>query len=83
MSPGRDGIHSERPRLSHGLRRHQGVQVEGFEGPVCQVPQVMALEGGVLAPSTCLQHLGNSKALLEQKRRSDTKGLTGPRRRVR
>ena len=73
----------ERPRLNQGLHRHHGVQVEGFEGPVPQVPQVLASEGGVLAPSTCLQHLGDSEVLLEQKRRSDTMGLPGHRRRVR
>ena len=43
----------------------------------------MTREGGVTAPSTRLQHLGNSKVLLEQKRQSDTPGLPGPRRRVR
>ena len=57
--------------------------MEGFEGPVQQVPQVMAREGGVLAPSTSLQHMGDSEVLLKQKRRNDTTGLPGPWRRVR
>ena len=47
------------------------------ERPVSQVPQVMAREGGMLAPSTRLQHLGDSKVLLEKKRRGDTQGLPG------
>ena len=73
----------ERPRLNQALRRHHEARVESFKGPVRQVPQVMAREGGVLAPSTCLKHPGDSEVLLEQKRRSDTKGPSGPRRRAR
>ena len=40
-------------------------------------------EGGVPAPYTRLQHLGDSEVLLEQKRWSDTPGLPGSRRRIR
>ena len=57
--------------------------MEGFEGPMSYVAQVMTHEGGVPAPCTCLQHLGDSEVLLEQKRQSDTLGLPGPRRRIR
>ena len=39
------------------------------------VPQVMTREGGVPAPYTRLQHLGDSEVLLEQKRQNDTSGL--------
>ena len=64
---------SEWPRLNQGLSRHHRPQVEGL----------MTREGGVPVPSTRLQHLGDSEVLLEQKRRSDTPGLPGPRRGVR
>ena len=47
---------------------------------MCKVPEVMTREGGVLAPCTRLQHLVDSEVLLEQKRRSDTSGLSSPRR---
>ena len=47
--------------------------MEGFKGPVCQVPKVMAREGGVLAPGTRLQHLGDSEVLLKKERRSDAR----------
>ena len=40
-------------------------------------------EGGVLAPCTRLQHLVDSEVLLEQKRRSDTPGLSSARRGIR
>ena len=40
-------------------------------------------EGGVPAPCTRLQHLGDSEVLLEQKRQSNTLGLPRPRRRDR
>ena len=73
----------ERPRLNQGLSRHHGSRVEGFEGPVRQVPQVMMRESGVPVPSTRLQHLGDSEVHLEQKRWSDTPDLPGPRRRAR
>ena len=74
---------SERPRLNQGLSHLHRTQVEGFEGPMRKLPQVMAREGGVPAPCTRLQHLGDCEFLLEQKRRSDTLGLPGSRRRNR
>ena len=54
----------EQPRLNQGMSRHHGPQVEGFKGPVRQVPYAMTREGGVPAPSTRLQHLGDSEVLL-------------------
>ena len=53
--------------------------MEGVERPVSQIPQVMAREGGMLAPSTRLQHLGDSKVLFEKKKWGDTPGLPGSR----
>ena len=55
--------------------------MEGIEGPVSEVPQVMAREGGVLAPSkgARLEHLGDSEVLFKKKRRNDTPGLPGSR----
>ena len=73
----------ERPRLNQGLSRHHRTQVEGLEGPMRKVPQVMTREGGVPAPRARLQHLVDSEVLLEQKRRSDTPGLLSPQRRIR
>ena len=73
----------EWPRLDQGLSRHHRTQVEGFEGPMRQVPQVMTREGGVLAPCTRLQHLVDSEVLLEQKRRSNIPGLPSSRSGVR
>ena len=72
----------ECPRLNQGLHHHHRAQVQGFEGLVRKVPQVMASEGGVLALSTCLHNLGDSEVLLEEKRLSDTMSCPGPRRRV-
>ena len=74
---------SERPRLDQGLSRHHRTQVEGFQGPMCKVPEVMTREGGVLAPCTHLQHLVDSEVLLEQKGWSDTPGLASSRRGIR
>ena len=48
-----------------------------------KVPEVMTSEGGVPAPCTRLQDLVDSKVVLEQKRRSDTPGLTSSWRRIR
>ena len=70
-------VRANGPRLNQGLRRHHRAQVEDFEGPVSQVPQVMAHEGGVVAPCTRLQHLGNSKVVLKKKRRSNTPAFGG------
>ena len=73
----------ERPRLNQDVSCHHRTQVEGFEGPMTKVPQVMTCEGGVPAPCTPLQNLGDSKVLLEQKRRNDTPGLHGSWRMIR
>ena len=64
----------EWPRLNQGLSRHHRTHVEGFQGPMRKVPQVMTREGDVPAPCrpTHLQHLVDSEVLLEQKRLSDT-----------
>ena len=74
-------VMSPRRKICPGgwLRLHHRTQVEGVESPVNQVPQVMAREGGMLVPSTCLQHPGDSKVLLEKKRWGDTPGLPGSR----
>ena len=61
-----------------GLNRHHRTQMEGVEGLVRQVPQVMACKGGITPPSTRLQHLVDSKILLEKKRRSNTAGFPEP-----
>ena len=41
--------------------------MEGFKGPACEAPKVMTCEGGVLAPCTHFQHLGDSEVLPEKK----------------
>ena len=41
-----------------------------------KVPVVMTCEGGVPVPCTRLQHLVDSEVFLEQKRRSDTSGVS-------
>ena len=46
--------------------------MEGVEGPMGKVPQVVARKGGIPAPRTRLQHLVDREVLLEKKRRSDT-----------
>ena len=53
--------------------------MEGVEGPMSKVPQVVTRKGGMLALRTRLQHLVDSKVLLEKKRRSNTACLTSPR----
>ena len=53
--------------------------MEGVEGPMVDVPQVVARTGGMLAPYTHLQHLDDSEVLLEKKRRSDTTSLPSSR----
>ena len=70
----------ERPRLNQGLSCHHRIQVEGFQGPMRKVPEVMTHEGGVPTPCTRLQHLVDSEVLFEKKRRSDTPGFSSPRR---
>ena len=62
----------EWPRLNQGPGRHHRTQVEGFKGPMSEIPEVMTREGGVPTPCTRFQHLGDSEVLLEQKRQSDT-----------
>ena len=41
--------------------------MEGVEGPMGNVPQVVARKRHVLAPLTCLQHLVDSEVLLKKK----------------
>ena len=41
--------------------------MEGVEGPMGKVPQVVARKGGMPAPRTRLQHLVNREVLLEKK----------------
>ena len=50
--------------------------MEGVKGPMSEVPQVVTRKGGMPAPRTHLQHLVDSKVLLEKKRRSNTTRLT-------
>ena len=59
----------QRPRLCQGLSHHHRTQVEGFQGPMSKVPEVMTREGGVPAPCTHLQYLVDREILLRQKRR--------------
>ena len=72
-------VQASRPGLSQGLCRHHRAQVEGVEGPMGKVHQVVTRKGGMPAPRTRLQHLIDSEVLLEKKRRSDTTCLTSPR----
>ena len=53
--------------------------MEGVKGPMGKVPQEVMRKGGMLAPRTRLQHLVDSKVLLEKKRRSNTSCLTSSR----
>ena len=71
-------VQASRPELDQGLCRHHKSQVEGVEGPVGKVPQVVARKGGMPAPHTCLQHLVDSE-VLEKKRRSNTTSLPSSR----
>ena len=72
-------VQASRPGLSQGLCRNHRAQVEGVEGPMGKVPQVVKRKGGMPAPRNRLQHLVDSKVLLEKKRRSDTTCLTSTR----
>ena len=72
-------VQAIRPGLNQGLCRHHRAQVEGVEGPMGKVPQVVTRKGGMPAPRTRLQHLVDSEVLLEKKRRSDTTCLTSSR----
>ena len=53
-------VQASRPGLDQGLCRHHRAQVEGVEGPMGKVPQVVARKGGMPAPRTRLQHLVGS-----------------------
>ena len=68
-------VQTSRPGLDQGLCRHHRAQVEGVEGPMGKVSQVVARKGGMPAPRTRLQHLVDSEVLLEKKRRSKTTSL--------
>ena len=68
-----------RPGLAQGLCRHHRAQVDGVEGPMGKIPQVVARKGGMLVPRTSLQHLVDSEVLLEKKRRSNTTSLPSSR----
>ena len=72
-------VQASRPGLNQGLCRHHRAQVEGVEGPMGKVLQVVTRKGGMPAPRTHLQHLVDSEVLLEKKRRSDTTCLTSTR----
>ena len=72
-------VQASKPGLNQGLCRHHRAQVKGVKGPMGKVPQVVARKGGMPTPSTRLQHLVDSKVLLEKKRRSDTTRLTSSR----
>ena len=52
-----------RPGLNNGLCRHHRAQVEGVEGLMSYVPQVVTRKGCMPAPRTRLQHLVDSKIL--------------------
>ena len=59
-------VKAGRPSLNHGLCRHHRAQVEGVEGPMGNVPQVVTCKGCMPAPRTRLQHLVDSKILSEK-----------------
>ena len=56
-------VKAGRPGLNHGLCRHHRAQVEGVEGLMGNVPQVVTRKGYMPAPRTRLQHLVDSKIL--------------------
>ena len=72
-------VQASRLGLDQGLCRHHRAQVEGVEGPIGKVPQVVARKGGMPASRTLLQHLVDGEVLLEKKRRSDTTCLMSSR----
>ena len=59
-------VKAGRPGLNHRLSRHHRAQVEGVEGLMGYVPQVVTHKGGMPAPRTRLQHLVDSKILSEK-----------------
>ena len=69
-------VQANRPGLNQGLCRHHRAQVEGVEGLMGNVPQVVVRKGCMPVPRTRLQHLVDSKILLEKKRRSNAMRLT-------
>ena len=71
-------VQASRPGLNHGLCRHHRAQVEGVEGLMNYVPQVVTRKGCMPAPRTRLQHLVDSKILSKKNRRSNTTRLTSP-----
>ena len=70
---------ASRPGLDQGLYHHHRPQVEGVEGLMGDVPQVVACKGGMLAPRTRLQHLVDSEVLLKKKKRSNATSLPSSR----
>ena len=72
-------VQASRPGLDQGLCRHHRAQVEGVEGPMGEVPKVVARKGGMPAPRTRLQHLVDSEVLLKNKRWSNTTSLPSSR----
>ena len=56
-------IKAGRPGLNHGLCHHHRAQVEGVEGLMGNVPQVVKRKGCMPVPRTRLQHLVDSKIL--------------------
>ena len=69
-------VQANRPGLNQGLCCNHRAQVEGVQGPMGNVPQVVARKDCMPAPRTRLQHLVDSKILLKKKRRSNTTCLT-------
>ena len=59
-------VKAGRPGLNHGLCRHHRAQVEGVEGLMGNVPQVVTRKGCMPAPRTRLQHLVDSEILSEK-----------------
>ena len=72
-------VQAGRPGLDQGLCRYHRAEVEGVEGPMGKVPQVVARKGGMPAPGTRLQRLVDSEVLREKKRRSNTTSLPSSR----
>ena len=72
-------VQASRPGSDQGLCCHRRAQVEGVEGPMGKVPQVVTRKGGMLEPRTRLQHLVDSEVLLEKKRWSNTTSLLSSR----
>ena len=56
-------VKAGRPGLNHGLCHHHRAQVEGVEGLMSDVLQVVTRKGCMPAPRTRLQHLVDSKIL--------------------